>query len=303
MPSTGAFEPYDPHRLPDRARRWAAAAAGADTLTVVRGLRDGGGPWLVEAAGRRLVLRAGHPEGAGPIAAEATGLRQAAAAGIPAPVLVAYDDGTAAGLPSVLFTFLPGSSAIPRQARPARLRALGAVTARLHAVPPPAGLDRREWPIGDCDFPALRAGHDLGPLQRAAQAAKDAARPADGPDVLVHGDLWQGNALFDGDTLTALLDWDCTGVGAPGIDLGALRLDAAFCFGVDAARHVLAGYEAAAGAPAADVAYWDLVAGLATPPELGWFPDAISGQGRPDLTRELLLERHAAFLGQALDRL
>jgi hypothetical protein len=39
---------------------------------------------------------------------------------------------------------------------------------------------------------------------------------------------------------------------------------------------------------------------------MGWFPDAIAGQGRPDLgreVREVLLARRDAFLGDALDRL
>jgi hypothetical protein len=36
---------------------------------------------------------------------------------------------------------------------------------------------------------------------------------------------------------------------------------------------------------------------------MGWFVGAIAGQGRPDLTRELLVGRRDAFLRAALDRL
>jgi len=40
------------------------------------------------------------------------------------------------------------------------------------------------------------------------------------------------------------------------------------------------------------------------PPDLGWFVETIRAQGRPDLTRELLIERRDAFLpGRALDDL
>jgi hypothetical protein len=49
--------------------------------------------------------------------------------------------------------------------------------------------------------------------------------------------------------------------------------------------------------------YWDIVAALATPPQLGWFPPTIAAQGRPDLTRDLLLRRHEEFLAAALERL
>lgn len=53
----------------------------------------------------------------------------------------------------------------------------------------------------------------------------------------------------------------------------------------------------------ADVAYWDVVAGLATPPDLSWFPAAIAEQGRPDLDRALLLERRDSFPREALQNL
>jgi aminoglycoside phosphotransferase (APT) family kinase protein len=79
---------------------------------------------------------------------------------------------------------------------------------------------------------------------------------------LVHGDLWCGNTLWDGSRLTAVLDWDCAGVGPPGIDLGSLRCDAAWCHGIEAAEHVLDGWEAETGRTASDVPYWDAVAAL-----------------------------------------
>ena len=87
------------------------------------------------------------------------------------------------------------------------------------------------------------------------------------------------------------------------VDLGSLRCDAAICFGPEAADDVVAGWEEAAGRSAADLAHWDVVAALSTPPDLGWFPGAIAGQGCPDLTRELLVRRRDAFLRAALDRL
>jgi hypothetical protein len=34
-----------------------------------------------------------------------------------------------------------------------------------------------------------------------------------------------------------------------------------------------------------------------------WFPISIAAQGRPDLTREVMLERRAAFLSAALSQL
>jgi aminoglycoside phosphotransferase (APT) family kinase protein len=126
--------------------------------------------------------------------------------------------------------------------------------------------------------------------------------PPHDPNVFIHGDLWQGNALWTNNTLTGLIDWDCAGTGSPGIDLGSLRCDAAICFGLEAAQDIQQGWEEAAGRPASEVPYWDVVAALSTPPDMGWFPAAIAGQGRPDLTQAVLLRRRDAFLQAALRR-
>jgi aminoglycoside phosphotransferase (APT) family kinase protein len=145
---------------------------------------------------------------------------------------------------------------------------------------------------------------DASALLRAAEAAVAATRPDDDQPGLVHGDLWNGNTLRDDDgRLTAVLDWDCAGVGPAGIDLGSLRCDAAWSHGAEAAGHVLRGWEAEAGRPASDVPYWDAVAALASPPDMGWFPVSMALQGRPDLTREVMLARRDAFLGAALSQL
>jgi aminoglycoside phosphotransferase (APT) family kinase protein len=272
---------------------------------VVRGLRDGGSPWLLRAGNREVVLRAGRPADAASFATEAAALRLAADAGIPAPRLLGHDDGTAAGVPLVLTDRLAGSSRIPSKPLPGQLPAIGAAAAHLHAVPlaPSAALPLRERPIATEDFTAMR--HDPGRdgLLRDATALLARTRPADHRMVFVHGDLWHGNTLWAGGVLQGLIDWDCAGAGAPGVDLGSLRLDAALCHGMAAAAGVLRGWEETAGRAAADIAYWDAVAALATPPDLGWFPAAIAAQGRPDLDRRLLLERRGTFLRQALDHL
>jgi len=286
---------------------WAlrAAAPGAE-VTEVRGLRDGGSPWLLRLgrrAGRRgVVLRVGSAQDPSPLRTEVAALRLAAAHDLPAPRLLAAElDGDP---PLVLVERLEGSSAIPADRPPARLRTLGRTAARLHAValaPGPA-LPRRDRPIASEDFAALRRRQPPRPLLLEAEVRVRERHPG-GAEVFVHGDLWQGNALWSGDTLAGLVDWDCAGAGPPGVDLGSLRCDAAVCFGIEAADDVRAGWEEEAGRPAVEVAHWDVVAALSTPPDMGWFPDAIAGQGRPDLGQDLLVRRRDAFLRAALDRL
>lgn len=291
---------------PDAAAlRWAAGVLGGGEVAVVRGLREGGAPWLLAAGDREVVLRVGDADSGRPFATEAAALRLAAGAGVPVPSLLGHDDDAVAGVPLMLTGRLPGTSRIPRDYDQRRLRGLGAVAARIHSVPlePSPVLPARDQPIGDLDFAQMRQQEGASALLREAEAAVARAQPADERTVFVHGDLWHGNTVWAGDELSGLVDWDCAGAGAPGVDLGSLRCDAALCFGADAPAAVLDGWQAEAGRAAADVAYWDAVAALATPPDLGWFPAAIADQGRPDLDRALLLERRDHFLREALTRL
>ena len=102
--------------------------------------------------------------------------------------------------------------------------------------------------------------------------------------------------------LSGVVDWECAGVGAPGVDLGNLRCDAAMLLGGDAPDLVLDGWCAAAGGPARDVARWDVAAALSGPADVAaWLP-AIHDQGRTDLTADVLARRRDAFLRAALDR-
>jgi Ser/Thr protein kinase RdoA (MazF antagonist) len=186
---------------------------------------------------------------------------------------------------------------------PTRLRALGATAAVIFRAN--VGDIALPWvsrPISVVDFAALRAEAPHPLLERAARRL-EGAEP-EGRTGLVHGDLWAGNTLWNGSELAAVLDWDCAGVGAAGIDLGSLRLDAAMCWGPDAVELVREGWEAEAGEEAADLAYWDAVAALNTPPDLGWFVETTAQTlGRPDLTREVMVQRRDAFLEDALGRL
>jgi aminoglycoside phosphotransferase (APT) family kinase protein len=290
-------------RLPDALVRWVVQVVDEDaTVTEVRGLREGGPPWLLRLAcgddERAVVLRIGDGRDPSSIRTEQTALSMAAAHGVPVPRLLAVDVDH--DPPLLLTEAAKGSSAIPHVRPPARLRALGATAAALHriAVPPEADLAYRDRPLADVDFEALRKQQPRPLLVEAEDLVGELS--AGGVEGFVHGDLWQGNTIWAGDTLTAVVDWDCAGKGPAGVDLGSLRCDAAMCFGVKAAEDVLEGWEAAVGRPADDVAYWDVVATLSTPPDMGWFVQTFVDQGRPDLTRAVLVGRRDEFLAAAL---
>jgi aminoglycoside phosphotransferase (APT) family kinase protein len=99
-----------------------------------------------------------------------------------------------------------------------------------------------------------------------------------------------------------MVDWDAAGVGHPGIDVGTLRLDAAIVFGPPAAAEALEGWRHATGHQTDAIAYWDLVAALTTPTDMGqWLPVA-HHHGRVDLDAATLMDRRDAFLRAALER-
>jgi aminoglycoside phosphotransferase (APT) family kinase protein len=286
---------------------WASAVLDTE-IEVLRGLRHGSSPWLLRAGDREVVLRVARAERAAETATEVAAMTYAArvaGASLPIAELLGYDLAERTGYALVLTARVPGTGVIPPEPDPVRLRALGAVAARISSVkltPTPA-LPVRSRPIEPEDFAGMRRDQGASDLLRAAEVAVTNARPEDDRPGLVHGDLWHGNTLWDNDELTAVLDWDCAGVGPAGIDLGSLRCDAAWCHGLEAAGHILRGWEAEAGRPAKDLFYWDAVAALASPPDMGGFPVSMSAQGRPDLTREVMFQRRDTFLSAALDRL
>ena len=148
---------------------------------------------------------------------------------------------------------------------------------------------------------------DLPPVSAAVitegRAALTGRAAPSSPAGLVHGDLWQGNALWDDDTCLAVIDWDFAGVGPAGIDLGSMRMDAVMFYGPETVDEVAAGWQDAVGAPPPDLAWWDVVSAVATPPDMDYWLPNLHGQGRPDLTKEQVTARRDAFLADALARL
>jgi aminoglycoside phosphotransferase (APT) family kinase protein len=292
---------------------WALQAlrpSPGDHGVSVVGLREGGSPWLIELDGdRAAVLKIVPAAARASLATELAALELAGAHGLPVPRVLAADvDGSVApGSLAVVTTVVPGTSRQGTGSQtPERFRRLGELAAAIHRMPAPAPsaeLPVRERPIPGVDFAALRRAAERRPLLVAAEESLADAPPPERAPVFVHGDLWQGNTLWDGGVATGVVDWDSAGVGAAGIDLGSLRCDAWMSEGREAAAGVLAGYEEAAGRPADDLAYWDVVAALSTPPTIDWFVTAIRDQGRYDLDQPTLLARRDAFLRDALHRL
>ena len=141
------------------------------------------------------------------------------------------------------------------------------------------------------------------PLLDAADERLRAHPTPDAPTVFVHGDLWQGNTMWDGDRFVGLIDWETAGAGHPGVDLGCMRWDATMLFGGSVEDEILAGWEDATGRAAHDVAYWDLVSVLNYPTQMGRLVSSMVEQGRSDLDAQTLTSRRDAYVESKLDAL
>ena len=158
-----------------------------------------------------------------------------------------------------------------------------------------------QWSI-DGARETLASSESTPLLDEAGERILDVPVP-DEPMVFVHGDLWQGNTLWDGDRCTGVIDWEAAGAGHPGVDLGCLRWDAVMFFGPHAADEVLAGWEQASAAAATQVAYWDVVAALNYPADMSGLLSTFRECGRSDLDAPTVTERRDAFVEDALTRL
>jgi len=115
---------------------WASAVLDTE-VTVLRGLRHGGSPWLLRAGDREVILRVARAGQAAETATEVAAMTHAArAAGAAFPVaeLLGYDLAERTGYGLVLTACMPGTSVIPPEPDPERLQALGAAAARISSI-------------------------------------------------------------------------------------------------------------------------------------------------------------------------
>jgi aminoglycoside phosphotransferase len=308
------------HEPPPAALAWALAAVGPGTTVdhvAAPPQQRPTGPWLLHlrtATGgtSRAVLHVADPADAdGPrrFRTVAAALRLAEQHALAAPRLLGHADDEVLAL---LQSALDGDSRIPRNPPLDRARNFGRALAAIHAIAlePTDDLPRRRRSLETVDFDALPPPADPTDADRVDRIRRATdEHPLPPIDQLVHGDLWQGNALWTGPQRTehlGTIDWDQAGVGHPAIDLGTTRFDAAVFHGPDHADALLLGWRDARGTDDLDdptVAVGDLLAVRCSPPDLDqWLPN-FHAQGRTDLTLDEVTRRRDAFVEAALRNL
>jgi aminoglycoside phosphotransferase (APT) family kinase protein len=114
--------------------------------------------------------------------------------------------------------------------------------------------------------------------------------------VLVHGDYWPGNILWQDCRLVAVIDWEDARIGDPLADLGNCRLELLWVLGEAAMTEFTECYRSLTSIDIANLPYWDLCAALRPCGKLSeWELDAE--------TEQRMRERHRWFVDQAIEGL
>jgi len=301
----------------DQVLRWAASAVDGtrvvSTESLSRGDHRPSGTFRLRVEGPAaratdVILKVPVPRWIRDawVITNARALQLAETHGLAAPRLIAADlDGRASGTVATLETFLPGSADLPPTVSVARLREAGAAIARVNAFvgESTADLPYRPRPCAVDDRAAerQRGGMPTTPLLRQADERIRSHGVPVAASVFLHGDVWGGNMLWEGERCVALIDWKTAGVGDPGVDLGSLRMQMTLQYGQDAPDYVLEGWQRESGRAALAVPYWDAVAALNTPTVMHGWP-GFADDGSP-LDAAAVTERRDAFLRTALDQL
>jgi aminoglycoside phosphotransferase (APT) family kinase protein len=152
---------------------------------------------------------------------------------------------------------------------------------------------------------ALNTALDEGRIRQTLAAAWPL--PQRNPSVLLHGDFWPGNLLWQAGRLAAIIDWEDARLGDPLTDFATSRLEIAWIFGPEAMATFSRHYQALLDLDYTNLPYWDLYAALRLARMAGanlaewaaFFPPF----GRPDITEQTIRDDCRVFISQAYEKL
>ena len=80
--------------------------------------------------------------------------------------------------------------------------------------------------------------------------------------VLLHGDYWEGNVLWNNGEIAALIDWENSCLGSRYFDVCNMRLELLFEYGYEVAKKFTDGYSKFFDLDKRKVAFFDLIVTL-----------------------------------------
>lgn len=220
------------------------------------------------------------------------------AAGLPVAAPYCCDEsGTILATPYIVIAFVEGESTIAPSDLAGGVRQLAAQLARIHRIAGPQQLSF----LPELDITcAEQLGKRPATLDDSLSEGtiRDVLEPVwplpqRNSSVLLHGDYWPGNILWQEGRLVALLDWEDAAVGDPLADLANSRLELLWAFGGAAMHSFTRQYQAITAIDCSNLPYWDLYAALRPANKLATW-------GLDDATEQTMRARHSAFVTHAL---
>ena len=213
-----------------------------------------------------------------------------------APLLVAADaSGSAADVPAVVMTRLPGHDDLAPSDLDAYLDGLVDALHAIHAVPVPPDIELetyRPWGLERLTEPP--------PWTRQRSVWQRAISIARGPipaytTVFCHRDYHPGNVLWHNGRVSGVVDWTHACRGPAAADVSHCRANLTLLFGLDVADDFGRRY-----GPVDDLAWFDLITQVGFGELSTWrWHDA----GRFDIDEESLIRAGDALLVSAVERL
>ena len=129
--------------------------------------------------------------------------------------------------------------------------------------------------------------------------------PPKNRNVLLHGDYWPGNVLWNGQTIRAVLDWEEAELGDPLADVALTRLDLWWAYGRDACDEFTQRYRELTRVDWTHLPHWDLCVALRPMSALArWAAAYRSAEiARPDIDVGHMARVHRLFVNRALTEL
>jgi len=113
--------------------------------------------------------------------------------------------------------------------------------------------------------------------------------------VVLHGDFWPGNILWNDGRIAGVIDWEDAAIGEPLADVANSRLEILWAFGTGAMRRFTRLYRSMNSIDLRGLAYWDLCAALRSSNIAGW--------GLEAGVEQTMLARRRWFVAQAFEQL
>lgn len=221
-------------------------------------------------------------------------LQIAQAHGLAAPKPVYVDEsGALLPAPYLVIEYVEGEADFAPADLTRYLAQAAAELVRIHGIkdsPALSFLPRHGQGFGE--RPAVL---DVSLGEARIRAALESAWPVSrlNASVLLHGDYWPGNLLWQDGRLVAVIDWEDAAVGDPLADLGNCRLEMLWAFGIAAMNEFTDQYRSMTTVDVANLPYWDLCAALRP-------CGKIADWGLDQTTEQRMRARHRLFVARAL---